>query len=84
MMPGSIHEKDLLLQGCIESSPIPAFVIGADHRVIYWNRALEILSGISSKEVTGTNQQWRAFYAKERPCMADLLVDGALKDLKKW
>jgi len=28
-------------------------------------------------EVIDTNQHWRAFYASERPCMADLLVDGA-------
>jgi len=82
--PGRISEKDILLQGYIGSSPIPAFIIGADHRVIYWNRALEILSGISANDVTGTNGQWRAFYAKQRPCMADLLADGDLKKLKKW
>lgn len=81
--PG-IVETDILLQGYLESSPIPAFVIGADHRVIYWNRALEELSAISAKDVRGTDQQWRAFYSCKRPCMADLLVDGSLKDLKKW
>jgi PAS domain S-box-containing protein len=32
----------------------------------------------------GTNKHWRAFYAEERPCMADLLVDSAVKNISKW
>ena len=63
------------LQSIIGSSPIPAFIIGKDHLIIYWNKALEELSGIKSEEVVGTGQQWRAFYKTARPCMADLLVD---------
>jgi PAS domain S-box-containing protein len=84
MPPTQMPEKDLLLLGYIESSPIPAFIIGSDHRVVNWNRALEELSRIPAAEVIGTNRHWRAFYSKERPCLADLLVDGVPADLKKW
>ncbi len=42
------------LQSIIGSSPIPAFIIGKDHLIIYWNKALEELSGIKAKEVVGT------------------------------
>jgi len=63
------------LQSIIGSTPIPAFIIGKDHLIIYWNKALEELSGIKAREVVGTGQQWRAFYKTARPCMADLLVD---------
>ncbi len=84
MAPIQMPEKDMLLLGYIESSPIPAFIIGNDHRVVNWNRALEKLSRIPAAEVIGTNHHWRAFYSKQRPCMADLLVDGALADLKRW
>ncbi len=84
MAPNQMPEKDLLLLGYIESSPIPAFIIGNDHRVVNWNRALEKLSRIPAREIIGTNRHWRAFYSRERPCMADLLVDGALRDLKTW
>jgi hypothetical protein len=35
-------------------------------------------------DVIGTNQQWRVFYGKERPCMADLLVDSAVEKVSKW
>ncbi|HQP41696.1 MAG TPA: PAS domain S-box protein, partial [Smithella sp.] len=72
------------LQSIIGSSPIPAFIIGKDHLIIYWNRALEELSGIKSKEVMGTGQQWRAFYKTARPCMADLLVDKYQKKIPQW
>jgi PAS domain-containing protein len=72
------------LQSIIGSSPIPAFIIGKDHLVIYWNKALEELSGIKAEEVVGTGQQWRAFYSTERPCMADLLVDEFQKDITHW
>jgi len=37
------------LHSVLGSSPIPAFVIGKDHRVIYWNRALSELSGIRAE-----------------------------------
>ena len=72
------------LQHIVGSSPIPTFIIGKDHRVIYWNKALEELSGIKAKDVVGTNQQWRAFYKTERPCMADLLVEEFHKDIPRW
>ncbi len=78
------HAGEALPASIIGGSPIPTFVIGRDHRILYWNRALEELSRIPAGEVVGTNQQWRAFYARERPCLADLLVDGALKAIPTW
>ena len=36
------------------------------------------------REVVGTNQHWRSFYAEPRPCMADLLVDGIEDRIPKW
>ena len=72
------------LQSIIGTSPIPAFIIGKDHLIIYWNKALEELSGIKAKEVVGTGQQWRAFYKTARPCMADLLVDKYQKEIPQW
>ncbi|MCX5848163.1 MAG: PAS domain-containing protein [Deltaproteobacteria bacterium] len=77
----NIHQS---LQSIMGSSPIPAFIIGKDHLIIYWNKALEELSGIKAKEVVGTSQQWRAFYKTARPCMADLLVDKYQKEIPQW
>jgi len=80
----SPHESEHLLQSIIHGFSIPAFVIGKDHKVIHWNKALEQLSKIPMSEVVGTNEQWRAFYAEERQCMADLLVDGISERIQKW
>ena len=59
----------------IHGSPIPTFVLSKDHKIIYWNRALQALSNIKPEEILGTNQQWRAFYATRRSCLADLILD---------
>jgi len=55
------HESEQQVFSIIEGLPIPTFVIGLDHNVIYWNRALEKLSNIRAKDMIGTNQHWRAF-----------------------
>ncbi|MGD0277616.1 MAG: ATP-binding protein [Syntrophales bacterium] len=68
----------------MECSPIPTFVIDREHRVIFWNQALAELSKIRMEEVVGKRLHWRAFYDTERPCMADLLVDGSHDIIPKW
>ncbi|MCG6535441.1 MAG: PAS domain S-box protein, partial [Syntrophales bacterium LBB04] len=77
----ALKESGQELQSIIQGPPIPTFVIGSDHKVIYWNKALEELSGIKAKEIIGTDRQWRAFYTVERPCMADLLVDEKFTEI---
>jgi PAS domain S-box-containing protein len=79
-----IRGTEAWLQAIIRGSPIPQFVIDRRHRIVYWNEALEKYSGIRAEEVIGTNQHWRAFYPHERPCMADLLVDGAVDMIPEW
>lgn len=79
-----LTESEQLLHSIIGGSPIPAFMIGKDHRIIYWNKALEELSRIKAREVIGTNQHWRAFYKRKRPCMADILVEHQIDDLARW
>jgi diguanylate cyclase (GGDEF)-like protein len=80
----ALKESEQRLKTVLEGSPIPTFVIGRDHKVLYWNKALEEMSGIKAEEVVGTNQHWRAFYDRERPCMGDLLVDGTLDEIPRW
>lgn len=70
-----LKDNEQALESIIQGTPIPLFVIGRDHRVIYWNRSLEKLSGITAEGMVGTNGQWRAFYREPRPCIADLIVD---------
>ncbi len=65
----------------IHSSPIPTFVISKEHKVMYWNRALQALSGIRPRGIVGTNQHWKIFYKAERPCLADLILDNKVEQI---
>jgi len=69
-----------MLAKIADGSPVPAFVINKQHKVIHWNTAIEALSDIKKEEMIGTDKQWRVFYTEKRPVMADLIVDGALAD----
>lgn len=66
-----------MLARIIDGSSIPSFVINKQHRVIYWNIAIEALTSLKRDKIIGTDEQWRAFYSEKRPTMADLIVDGA-------
>jgi len=74
-------ESEQKLYSVIQGLTIPAFFIGMDHRIVYWNKALEVLSKITADTVIGTTQHWRAFYGSERPCLADLLLLGNIKEI---
>jgi PAS domain S-box-containing protein len=60
---------------------IPAFVINKEHIVTHWNRACERLTGISSIEMVGTRDAWKAFYPIKRPVLADLVVDNSPEEI---
>jgi PAS domain-containing protein len=66
-----------ILHSIIDGSFIPTFVIDREHRVLYWNRALEEISKIAASSVIGTKEHLAGILLGPRPCMADLLVDGA-------
>ncbi|MCX5854902.1 MAG: PAS domain S-box protein, partial [Deltaproteobacteria bacterium] len=80
----ALRESEQKLHSIIQGSPTPAFVIGKNHRVMYWNKALEDITGIRADDVVGTTGQWKAFYDTERPCLADILVDEGARDISQW
>ncbi len=72
------------IEGIIEGSPIPTFVINREHKVIFWNRAFTELSGYDGKEMIGTDKQYLPFYPEKRPVIADLIVDDDIEGLEKY
>jgi PAS domain-containing protein len=80
----AFQDSEQRLKNILYCSPIPQFVIDKNHRVTHWNRALELLTGIKAEEVTGTREHWKAFYDRERPCIADLMVDEAIGEMPTW
>ena len=70
-----LSAKEQTMSQIINGSTIPTFVIGRDHNVTHWNKALERLTGQSAQETIGTSRQWGPFYEHERPSMADVILD---------
>ncbi len=67
------------LSRILEGAAVPIFVLNAQHVVTHWNKAIENLTGVPAGEIVGKKGVWRAFYPKERPMLADLILDGADK-----
>lgn len=65
-----------VLQQIVDDAPLASFVMDQNHRITHWNAACERLTGLPRQKVLGSREAWRAFYADERPLLADLIVDG--------
>jgi len=72
------------LEGIIEGSPIPTFVIDKEHKIIFWNKACSDLMGYNSTDMIGTDKQYRPFYREKRPVIADLIIDNDILELEKY
>ncbi len=72
------------IEGIIEGSPIPTFVIGRDHKIMFWNNACAELIGYEAVEMIGTDKQYMPFYSEKRPVIADLIVDNDVAGLEKY
>ncbi len=69
-------------EGILYGTPIPMFVLDRDHKIVYWNRACEHLTGFSREEMIGTDEQWKPFFPHKRPVLADLVIDGDLEGIE--
>jgi diguanylate cyclase (GGDEF)-like protein/PAS domain S-box-containing protein len=73
----AIRASERKLVQIVDGSSIPTFVIDVAHRVTHWNQACANLTGLTAKQMLGSDAVWRAFYDKPRPTMADLVLSGA-------
>lgn len=62
-------------EGIIQGTPLAVLVLDRAHRITFWNRACESLTGFAGEEMLGTNRQWEPFYSEPRPTLADLIID---------
>jgi len=63
------------------ASPIPTFVIDAEHIITHWNKACAGLTGIPASEMIGTAKQWLPFYSEAQPVLADFLLEGVPREV---
>ncbi|RQW89191.1 MAG: PAS domain S-box protein [Geobacter sp.] len=80
----ALRESGQKLSNTIQSLPLPMFVVNKDQEILFWNKALEQLSGVKAAEVIGTNRAWSAFYEAERPVLAGLLAGGDSGQVSHW
>lgn len=60
----------------MERNPLATIVIDTQHRIVLWNHACAVLTGLPAAEMLGTDRHWSAFY--DTPCaiLLDFIVDG--------
>jgi PAS domain S-box-containing protein len=72
---GKLLREKMTIDGIIQGSPVPTFVINKDHKVILWNRACTDLTGHSSEEMINTDNYYKPFYENKRQFLADIIID---------
>jgi diguanylate cyclase (GGDEF)-like protein len=76
MTPRSLDVAQAYAVRLMQHLVVPTFVLDPKRHVVIWNRACERLTGVAASEVIGTTKHWRAFYEKQRYCLADLVALG--------
>jgi len=76
-----LDEEMAFIESLVMNSAAPIFVLDRYHRIIYWNRALEKLTGFTASDMKGTDRQWEPFYGEKRPTMADVVMDHSESSL---
>jgi methyl-accepting chemotaxis protein len=69
-----IHNQAKEMEELVNKIPVPLLVLDKDHKIRYWNKAVEDLTGVNAEEMVGTNRQWAPFYDSERPVLADIVM----------
>ncbi|MEO5689303.1 MAG: diguanylate cyclase [Burkholderiaceae bacterium] len=82
--PARTPTRDLAFAtNLVEFLVVPTFVLDRDGKVLIWNRACERLTGLLAKEVLGTREHWRGFYAQPRPCLCDLILYQRMNEFEQ-
>ncbi len=81
------------LKEIIDFLPDATFVINREGTVLFWNRAIEALTGVKAQEIIGKGKHEYAvpFYGTRRPMLIDLVLtndktslSGVYEDVKKY
>jgi PAS domain S-box-containing protein len=81
-----ISDTNKKLQNIIDFIPDPTFVIDDKGVVIFWNRALEELTGIKASDIIGKGDYIYslAFYCEKSPVLIDMIVKDKGEIEKKY
>ncbi|HHO75396.1 MAG TPA: PAS domain S-box protein [Deltaproteobacteria bacterium] len=81
-----LRESEHLLKSVLEFLPDATFVIDAQGIVLFWNKAMEDLSGLKAEDIVGKGDfsYAKPFYGEARPILIDLLRDHNKKYSGKY
>ncbi|MBI5848918.1 MAG: PAS domain S-box protein [Nitrospirae bacterium] len=77
----ALSEQQDFASNLIDNLTVATFVLDSGHTIMLWNKACEELTGCSAAEMIGTDNQWKPFYAEQRPTVADIIIDNRADDL---
>ena len=79
-----LEESEGKLKGILDFLPDPTFAVDHEGKVIFWNRAMEELTGRKGEEMLGKGDGCYAltFYGAKRPMLVDYILDRTLD--KEW
>lgn len=77
----TVEEQKLFAESLIQNSAVATFVLNPQHKVVFWNKACEELTGMPAFEMIGTDNQWKAFYPQKRQVLADIIIDSNVEDM---
>ena len=80
----ALQDQKDFTENLIEHSAVPTFVINSEHKVVYWNKACEELTGLESARLVGTRKHYKPFYKNKRPTLADIIIDKSFKQLARY
>ena len=71
-----LENKEKEFASVLQFLPDPVFVVDKKGTIIFWNKAIEELTGFSSSQMIGkSNYQYAlAFFGERRPMMVDLII----------
>jgi len=74
----ALEESRLGMKDIIDFLPEAAFVIDRAGKVVFWNRAIEEMTGVKSKDMIGKDDHEYAipFYGVRRPILIDLVLQS--------
>jgi len=78
-----LAEEEKKLDAIIRGSPLPQMVIDKDHRIVSWNTAMEMFSGLRADQMIGSTVSGNLFYDHDHPLLADLILEGKLDEISR-
>ena len=81
-----LKESEKRLKDIINFFPDATFIIDKEQKVIFWNKAMEHLTGVKSEDILGKgNYEYSLpFYNERRPILIDLILEPKSEVQKKY